>query len=78
MLVQIIIPEVPEEIRDQLAAKAKAQNKSMEEFLRQEMERIAGKIPGGQWIREIRAQKAASPVRVEPDQILNAGDMERK
>ena len=78
MPVEIVITEVPEEIRDRLAARAKAQNKSMEEFLRQEMELIAHKTPMDEWLREVEAQKAASPVSVTAEEILNARDMDRK
>ena len=43
MAVQITIKGVPEEVRDELAMRAALQRKSMQEFLRCELERLASK-----------------------------------
>ena len=41
MAVQITIRGVPEEVRDELAARAALKRQSMQEYLREELERLA-------------------------------------
>jgi plasmid stability protein len=41
MSIQITIRDVPERVRDELAARAALQGKSMQEYLRAELERMA-------------------------------------
>jgi antitoxin FitA len=43
MAIQINIRDVPEKVRDELAARAALQGKSMQEFLRAELERLAAR-----------------------------------
>lgn len=47
MALQINIRDVPEKVRDELAARAALQGKSMQEFLRAELERLAAPVYGG-------------------------------
>ena len=54
MAVQITIRNVPEEVRDEIAAKAARQRQSMQEFLRGELERIASKPSIDAWLEEVR------------------------
>jgi hypothetical protein len=43
MTIQINIRDVPEKVRDELASRAAMQGKSMQEFLRAELERLAAR-----------------------------------
>ena len=78
MPVQITIRGVPEEVRDELAARAALQRKSMQEFLRGELERIASRPSLDAWLGRVRYRKQASGVRVPPSSILQARDADRR
>ena len=77
MPVQITIRDVPEEVRDQLAARAALQRQSMQEFLRGELERIASRPSLGAWLQGVRERKAVAETRVQPYSILRARDSDR-
>ena len=64
MAVQITIKGVPEEVRDELAMRAALQRKSMQEFLRCELERLASKPSVGAWLQDVRNRKAVTKTRV--------------
>jgi plasmid stability protein len=49
MGIQINIRDVPERVRDELAARAALQGKSMQEFLRGELERLAARPSIDAW-----------------------------
>jgi len=78
MAVQITIRDVPEEVRDELAARAALQRKSMQEYLRAELERIAEKPSLERWLASVRERKAAARTRLTRRQILEARDADRK
>ena len=77
MPVQITIRDVPEEVRDQLAARAALQRQSMQEFLRGELERIASRPTISAWLQGVRERKALTKTRVQPHRILRARDADR-
>ena len=77
MPVQITIRDVPEEVRDQLAARAALQRQSMQEFLRGELERIASRPSISAWLQGVRERKAVAETRVQPYRILGARDADR-
>jgi antitoxin FitA len=70
MAVQITIRDVPEKVRDELAARAALQGKSMQEYLRAELERLAGKPSVKVWLERVRKRKRASQSRVSTRRIL--------
>ncbi|MEJ2131233.1 MAG: hypothetical protein P8Y95_06335 [Gammaproteobacteria bacterium] len=78
MPVQITIRGVPEEVRDELAARAALQRKSMQEFLRCELEKIASRPTLDAWLQGVRERKEAARTRVSASTILRARDAERK
>lgn len=59
MSVRITIRGVPDDVRDDLAARAAQQRQSMQEFLRGELERIASRPSVEAWLRGVRARKEA-------------------
>jgi plasmid stability protein len=78
MAVQLTIRDVPEKVRDELAARAALQGKSMQEFLRNELERIASRPSLESWLSDLRDRKKAAARRVPPKAILNARNADRK
>jgi plasmid stability protein len=78
MAVQITIRGVPEEVRDELAARAASQRKSMQEFLRGELEKIASRPSLDAWLRGVGERKDAAGTRVSTNKILRARDADRK
>ena len=76
MAIQITIRDVPEKVRDELAARAALQGKSMQEYLRTELERLAARPSVDAWLEQVRKRKRASQARVGTSRILkerNAG-----
>ena len=78
MAIQITIREVPEKVRDVLAARAALQGKSMQEYLRGELERLAARPSVDAWLEQVRKRKRASQTRVSAKQILKALDDDRR
>jgi plasmid stability protein len=78
MSIQITIRDVPEKVRDELAARAALQGKSMQEFLRAELERLAARPSVDAWLEQVRKRKRAGQVRVSSRQILQSRDAERR
>ena len=78
MPVQITIRDVPDEIRDELASRAALQGKSMQEYLRSELVRIASRPSLDAWLASVRERKEAAATRVTARKILVARDADRK
>jgi antitoxin FitA len=78
MSVQITIRDVPEQVRDELAARAARQGKSMQEYLRAELERIAARPSIDAWLDGVRKRKDAAKSRVSARDILRARDANRR
>jgi plasmid stability protein len=78
MPVQITIRDVPEKVRDELAARAALQGKSMQEFLRAELERLAARPSLDVWLQQVRKRKQATQTRVSARQILEHRDADRR
>lgn len=78
MPIQINIRDVPEKVRDELAARAALQGKSMQEFLRAELERLAARPSMDVWLQQVRRRKRASQTRVSTKQILESRSADRR
>jgi plasmid stability protein len=78
MPIQITIRDVPEKIRDELAARAALQGKSMQEFLRAELERLAARPSVDAWLQQVRKRKRAAQTRISSRQILQNRDADRR
>jgi plasmid stability protein len=78
MAVQITVRDVPEKVRDELAARAALQGKSMQEYLRTELERLAARPSVESWLEQVRKRKRASQTRLSAAQILKARDADRR
>lgn len=78
MSIQITIRDVPEKVRDELAARAALQGKSMQEFLRAELERLAARPSVDAWLQQVRRRKRAAQTRISSEKILEARDADRR
>ncbi len=78
MAVQITIRNVPDEVRDELAARAARRGKSMQEYLRGELGRLASRPSIDSWLAEVRRRKRAAGTRLPPALILEQRDADRR
>ena len=78
MPVQITIRNVSEDVRDELASRAALEGKSMQEFLRAELEKLAGRPSIEKWLERVRARKRAAGTRIDAQEILAARDAGRR
>lgn len=78
MAVQINIRDVPERVRDELAARAALQGKSMQEYLRAELERMVARPSVDSWLQQVRKRKRAAQTKVSPKQILENRNADRR
>lgn len=78
MAVQLTIRDVPEKVRDELAARAALQGKSMQEFLRAELERLATRPSLDAWLQQVRRRKRAAQNRISSEKILEDRDADRR
>jgi antitoxin FitA len=78
MAVQITIRDVPERVRDELASRAALQGKSMQEYLKSELVRMAARPSVDAWLEQVRKRKRASQTGLTSEQILRARDADRR
>ena len=78
MAVQITIRDVPDKVRNELAGRAASQGKSMQEFLRAELERLAARPSIEMWLEQARSRKKAARTRISAAQILKYRDADRR
>lgn len=78
MSIQITIRDVPERVRDELAARAASQGRSMQEFLRTALESLAARPTAEAWLRQVRSRKRATQTRIAAEQILKNRDADRR
>ena len=88
MAVQITVRNVPEAVRDELAARAALAHKSMQEYLLGELERLASKPPAeeppvekpsiDQWLARVRERLDVAPTSLTTADILRHLDAGRR
>lgn len=76
--VQITIRGVPQAVRDEVAARAAHEGKSMQEYLLAHLEQLVSRPPYYRWLEQVQARKRASGVRVTPEQILAHRNADRR
>ncbi len=74
MSVQITIRDVPDDVRDELAARAARQRQSMQEYLRQELERLTSRPSVDAWLDSVRERKDMTGRRLPVRKILSHRD----
>ena len=78
MAVQITIRDVPDSVRDELAARAALQGKSMQEYLRGELERLATRPTVEDLLTRIRDRKRLAPRELSPAEIVELRDADHR
>jgi antitoxin FitA len=68
MPIQINIRDVPEKVRDEIAARAALQGKSMQEFMRAELERLVARPSIDAWLQQVRKRKGTMRTRLSAKQ----------
>lgn len=77
MTVQITIRDVPNEVRDRLAGRAAREGRSMQEYLRRELKRLADRPSVEEWLQRVRERRALAESRIGADEILRHRDADR-
>jgi plasmid stability protein len=77
-VVAITIRDVPDEIRDELAARAARAGKSLQEYVRGLLITAATKPSVDDVIARARARVAATGSRVDPEEIVADRDADRR
>lgn len=78
MTVNITIRNVPDLVRDELAERASRQGRSLQEYLWQQLERLAARPDPEVWLRRVRERKASSEVALPAAEILSMRDADRR
>lgn len=78
MTIQLTIREVPEAVRNELAARAAREGRSMQEYLKRELERLASRPTTADWIARVRERKTASGTRLRTRDILSARAQDKR
>ena len=78
MGVQITIRDVPEAVRDELAARAARRGQSMQEYLRGTLEALTSKPTPDDWLHAVRQRKSLTEARVPATDIVEALDEDRR
>lgn len=74
----ITVRDVPDAVRDELAARAARAGKSLQEYLRGMLVESAARPAVGDVVARARVRVAATGVRVDAESILAARDAERR
>lgn len=77
MAVHITVRDVPEVVRDELVARAARANKSMQVYLRDELERLASRPRIDQWLEPARERVEESGTKMATEDILRHLDAVR-
>ncbi len=78
MSMSITVRDVPDETRNELAARAALAGRSLQEYLRAKLIELAGQPDAEALVARIRARKAAHPVSLSAEQILSYRDEDRR
>lgn len=78
MSVAITVRDVPDAVRDELAARAARAGKSLQEYVRAMLIDAASRPPVSDVIARARARVDATGVRVDAESILAARDADRR
>ncbi len=68
----ITVRNVPENVHDELVARAARKGKSLQEYLLAELERVVAVPDPDDWWDRVRSRAEASPSQVTADDILGA------
>ena len=77
-MVAVTVRDVPDEVRDELAARAALQGQSLQEYLRSLLIAVAEKPTVAEVLARARARVAATGVRLDPATTVLAKDADRR
>lgn len=77
-MVAVTVRDVPDEVRDELAARAARAGKSLQEYLRALLVSAVDKPALDDVLARARARVTATGVRLDPEVTLAARDAERR
>jgi plasmid stability protein len=77
-MVAITVRDIPDRVRDELAARAARAGQSLQEYLRGLLVTTADKPTVDEVLARARARVAATGVRVDADDILTSRDADRR
>jgi plasmid stability protein len=78
MATSITIRDVPDETRDELAARAALSGRSLQEYLRARLIELARQPDAESLVQRIHARKAATGSSLPADRILSHRDEDRR
>jgi hypothetical protein len=78
MPTSITIRDVPDETRDELAARAARSGRSLQEYLRGEMIELARKPDIESWLERVEGRKRTTRSELSVDEILSSRDEDRR
>jgi len=73
----ITIRDVPDETRDELAARAALSGRSLQEYLRSQLIELARRPDANSLLAQVRERKRRTGSRLSVEDILNARDADR-
>jgi plasmid stability protein len=74
----ITIRDVPDDVRDELAARAARAGRSLQEHLRTELIELARRPTIDEWLADVRRRKASTRTHLSREQILAHRDADRR
>jgi len=78
MATSITIRDVPDETRDELAARARLTGRSLQEYLRHRLIELASQPDAETLVERIRSRKAATGSALSAEEILAYRDADRR
>jgi len=78
MPTSITVRDVPDDARDELAARAALTGRSLQEYLRAELVELARRPSAEVWAARVRARKAAAGTSLSARAILAHRDADRR
>jgi plasmid stability protein len=77
-MVAVTVRDVPDEVRDELAARAAREGQSLQEYLRSLLITVAEKPTVAEVLARARARVAATGVRLDPVSTVLGKDADRR
>jgi plasmid stability protein len=77
-MVSITIRNVPEDTRNELAARAARSGRSLQEYVRLKLIELTDKPDIETWLAQVRAHQATHDTNLTDEQILAARDADRR
>lgn len=74
----VTIRDVPDDVRDELAARAARSGRSLQEFLRLELIELARRPTADDLMSRVRERKRRTGTRLDADTILEFRDADRR